>query len=104
MSAAKDLVIHHMTLRLADFGKHDPECCCSLDQTPHAADCRDCECGLADAVNFGVSESGIPLEPEPMTPDEERRLQTIARRTIKNALAATKKATRTNAKRLGLRR
>lgn len=85
------LIVHHMTLMLSDFGRHDPACCCAADQTPHAADCKDCECGLADAIEFGVEESGISLEPDPPTPEEEARLQEIEKRAVEKALAEFKR-------------
>ncbi len=70
-------VIHHITLELENFGRHEPECNCAGDETPHAADCKDCECGLADAIAFGVEQSGLPLEPAPAGPEEEQRLHAI---------------------------
>ena len=78
-------VIHHMTLMLSDFGKHEPECFCSIEQPAHAVDCGDCECGLADAIKFGI-EWGGPIEPEPMTPEEEARLHEIGIRAVEKAL------------------
>jgi hypothetical protein len=80
-------VIHHMTLMLSDFGKHEPECVCADDKTLHAADCKDCECGLADAINFGVEQSGLSLEPEPATPEEEERLFKIGKDIVDGLLS-----------------
>lgn len=80
-------VIHHMTLELESFGKHEPECNCAGDDTPHAADCKDCECGLAEAIAFGVEQSGFPLEPPPMSADEEQALHARMVAVVEKVLA-----------------
>lgn len=82
-------LVHHMTMMLDDFGQHEPECCCSGDHVKHASDCLDCECGLADAINFGVKHGG-PLEPEPMTEEEEQRFHEICKLAVDQALAGAK--------------
>jgi hypothetical protein len=35
---------------LKDFGEHYPECVCFGDKTKHAADCKNCDCGLLDEI------------------------------------------------------
>lgn len=83
-------IIHHMTLMVDDFGHHDPACRCSGDRITHAPSCEDCECGLREAIEFGIEQSGISLEPEPATPEEEARLAEIAQRVVEEELSHAK--------------
>lgn len=83
-------VIHHMTLELESFGKHEPECNCAQDTVPHAADCKDCECGLVEAIAFGVEQSGLSLEPPPLTPEEQEALHARTVQIVEDVLAASK--------------
>lgn len=79
-------VIHHMTLMLEEYGRHDPACVCSGDQVVHSADCKDCVCGLLSAMEFGI-EHGGPIEPEPMTAEEEAHLNEIAKQAVEKVLS-----------------
>lgn len=82
-------VIHHMTLELESFGRHESSCCCAggPGTPPDPATCPDCECGLREAIEFGVEQSGFPLEPPPMTPEEEARLHEAGVRIVEGLLA-----------------
>jgi hypothetical protein len=71
---------------------NESECCCAADQAQHAADCKDCECGLVDAIAFGVEQSGMQLEPPPMTPDEEARFHEAGMKAVEGVLASHRAA------------
>ncbi len=42
--------LHRAMKALKDFGEHYPECVCFGDKARHAADCRNCDCGLLEEI------------------------------------------------------